>query len=51
MTETLASEICRDLKRQNQIKNVVIAVMALALGGAVAAARCSTHTVATHTGR
>lgn len=52
MSETLASEICRDLKRQVQHRNVVIAVMAAGMVLLAAAAIGQhQHTVATFTGR
>lgn len=55
MSETLATEICRDLKRQNFLKNVAIIALsaALALSWLDAAVKVkeSANTVATNTGR
>lgn len=54
MSETLASEVCRDLKRRNAIQSaVIIAMAALALCGLAVAATVkeSADTVATDTGR
>lgn len=55
MSETLATEVCRDLKRRNVIQSAVIIALsaALALGGLCYAVtrKEPTNTVATNMGR
>lgn len=55
MSETLATEVCRDLKRRNVIQSAVIIALsaALALGGLcyAAARKEQSNTVATNMGR